>query len=229
MEERAGVDSDEAYVSGNLSSGSFPSIGPVKDTPSSLSAPLNTDAGGERRKFTSKGQDGAIQLSGRRKGGHSGRRGVGGYPEVALGMSGSGSSSRAHVHSGSLSTPTTILSRQINQMDLMSPLVSGGKRTLAERADDMSPMSDTEGGTHSLNDPGYGSLPHGPTSLEQPNSLSKERGQSGSGTSGTMDQTKDIPVPPKPAGMCVCVSSNAVSVNAVVVRRCGALELRMSP
>ena len=233
MEERTTVDADEAYVSGNLSSGSFPSIGAEKQTPTSLGAPLNTDTGGERRKFTSKGQDGASQLPGRRKGG---RRSTSGYAEGPLGMSGSGSG-RAHVHPGSLPTPTTQLSRQINQMEIMSPMV--GKRTRAERADDMSPMSDAEGGSHSLNDPGYGSLPHGPTSLEQSNSLQKERGQSGSGTTGTVE--KEIPVPLKPTGVCVCVCVyvyvrvcvcngvmllKAVSVNAVVVRRRGTLELK---
>ena len=84
----------------------------------------------------------------------------------------------------------------------MSPVVPGGKRTRADRADDMSPMSDPEGGTPSMNDPGYGSLSYNPSSLEQPNSLPKDRARSGSGGSltGVSDQ---VPLALKPAGMSV--------------------------
>lgn len=198
------VDSDEAYVSGNLSSGSFPSIGDAeKAAPSSPRTPisLGTDVGGERRKISSKRSEGVGKgLSQRRKGIPVSRRVLSTRGEISP-VPGTNTS----VPLGSLPTPTTQLSKQINDMGLVSPLV--GKRTRAERADDMSPMSDTDVvvGTHSLNDPGYGSLPHGPSSLEQPTSLQMgERGRSGSGGSGAMgDQRKDVPSTRVPAGMYI--------------------------
>ena len=196
--EATALDPDEAYVSGNLS---YPSIGDdEKDSPISLS--LNPDVAGERRpKAVDKGRDPVGKsISQRRKNAHPSRRGIGG-PGYGEGKAGSGARTPGS-SAGTLPTPTTQLSHQINQLGLMSPLVSGGKRTLAERADDMSPMSDPEGGegSHSLNDPGYDSLPHGPSSLEQPGSLQKERGQSGSGGSGAVvaEQEKDTH---NPAGM----------------------------
>ena len=202
------VDSDEAYVSGNLSSGSFPSIGDAeKAAPSSPRTLISvgSDIGGERRKISSKRSEGAVGkgLSQRRKGITVSRRVLGTQGEnSSVPVSGGTTTS---VPLGSLPTPTTQLSRQIDNMGLVSPLVVG-KRTLAERADDTSPMSDTDVvvGTHSLNDPGYGSLPHGPSSLEQPTSLQKgERGRSGSGT--VSDQRKDVPSTCVPSGMNVCI------------------------
>ena len=201
--EAMAVDPDEAYVSGNLSTDAS-LVGDGKVAPCSLGAPLslNADEGGERRKVGGKGRDGIgknlSQLSSRRKNAHPSRRAgavVGGSGEISLGKA-------TKISSGSLPTPTTVLSHQIHQMGLMSPVVPGGKRTRAERTDDMSPMSDPEGGSHSLNDPGYGSLSFGTSSLEQPNSLPKERGRSGSGGSGTGvgDQMKDIPHALKHAG-----------------------------
>ena len=185
-QEAMAVDSDEAYVSGNLPSGSFPSIGDEKAAPS-CPLSLGTEAGGEKRKTSGKRRDVAgksfSQHASRRKGGRSGRNSRGEIPPVP-GMAGSGSG-KTSVSSGSLPTPTTQLSKQIHDMGLVSPLV--GKRTLADRADDVSPMSDTEvvvGGAHSMSDSGYGSLPHGPSSLEQPTSLQlRERGGS-RGTGG---------------------------------------------
>lgn len=203
MEDREAmaVDPDEAYVSGNLSS-DVSYVGEDKAAPSSLGAPLslNADAGVERRKMGGKGRDGVgksvSQLSGRRKSAHPSRRGgtgVGGSGDFSLGKTTKSSS-------GSLPTPTTMLSYQIKEMGLMGSVIPGGKRTRAERTDDMSPMSDAEGGSHSLNDPGYSSLTPGALSLEQPNSLPKERGQSGIGGSGPEvgDQMKDISLALKP-------------------------------
>lgn len=191
-------DHDEAYVSGKLSSG-FPSIG--ENSPSGTLS-LNTEAAGERRKAGGKGKDGvrksvSPQPGHRRKHAHPSRHGGGSHGEVSLGSA----FSLPKTPSGSLPTPTTQLSQQINQMGLMSPLVSGGKRRLAERPDDMSPMSDTEGGSHSLTDPGYDSLPLGPSSLEHPNSLLKERGRTGGGGDG--QQKKDTTVAIKPAGILI--------------------------
>lgn len=193
-------DPDEAYVSGKLSSGGFPSIG---EDGSSGTHSLNTDVAGERRKAGGKGKDGvgksvSPQPTRRRKHAHPSRHG-------GAGASGHGEIS-PKAPSGSLPTPTTLLSQQIYQMGLMSPLVSGGKRRLAERPNDMSPMSDTEGEARSLTDPGYGSLPYGPSSLEHPNSLLKERGQTvgGEGVAvGDGQQKKDGTFAIKPAGMYI--------------------------
>ena len=206
------MERDEAYVSGNLSSGGFPSIGgDEKDAPCSAgpSLSLGSEVGVERRKVGSKGRDavgkGLSQLSGRRKNASHSRRV--GYGE---GKAGSAAKNLGPV-AGSLPTPTTALSKQIHEMGLASPLVTlGGKRTLAERADDVSPMSDTEvqvGGGPSLNDPGYGSLSqsHGPASLERPpSSLSRERGGGGGGEGNrTVGDSRQDTLPPghKQAGM----------------------------
>lgn len=193
-------DPDEAYVSGKLSSGSFPSIG--ENSPGGTLS-LNTDVAGERRKAGGKGKDGvrksvSPQPVHRRKHAHPSRHGGVGtssHGEISLGNA----FTLPKTASVSLPTPTTQLSQQINQMGLMSPLVSGGKRRLAERPDDMSPMSDTEGGSRSLTDPGYDSLSYGPSSLEHPNSLLKERGRTGGGGDG--HQKKDTTVAIKPAGI----------------------------
>ena len=192
---------DEAYVSGNLSSGGFPSLGgEEKDAPSSSgpSLSLGSETGGERRKMGSKGRDaigkGLSQLPGRRKNSPSTRRGGTGLiyadgkaPGKSLGSAAS-----------SLPTPTTQLSKQINAMGLASPQVApGGKRTLAERADDMSPMSDTEvRGGPSLSDPGYVSLPHGQSSLELPPSLPREKVGGEGDTRAAADSKQQDSLPP---------------------------------
>ena len=191
---------DEAYVSGNLSSGGFPSLGgDEKDSPCSTSSSLSlgSEAGGERMKLGFKGRDalgkGLSQLSGRRKNLPPNRRGL----LYGEGRAGSATGKNLGPAAGSLPTPTTQLSKQINEMGLVSPLVTpGGKRTLAERSDDMSPMSDTDvhvGGGTSLTDPGYVSLPHGQSSLELPSSLSRERvgdGRRGKGDTRAVGDTK---------------------------------------
>ena len=202
------TDPDEAYVSGGLSSGGFGSIGDGTAAPSSLSGPpsFSAEAGGERGKLGSRGRDGMgkslSQPQNRRKKAHPNRHGgagAGSHREVSPGKAGYGT----RLPSGPLATPTTQLSQQINLMGLMSPMTSGGKRTLAERTDDMSPMSDGDGGTLSLTDPGYDSLPHGHPSLEQPGSLSDERGRRGGGRNGVMAgerQKMDISSALKPRG-----------------------------
>ena len=204
---------DEAYVSGNLSSGGFPSLGgDEKDAPSSSgsSLALSSEAGGERRKMGSKGRDalgkGLSQLPGRRKNLPSNRRGGTGL----LYGEGKAGSSAGKNFGGPAATPTTQLSRQIDEMGLASPLVTpGGKRKIDERSDDMSPMSDSDvqvGGGSSLNDPGYVSLPHGQSSLETSPSLSRERvGGGGKGDARATKNSKQqdtLPTAPhKPAGM----------------------------
>ena len=189
---------DEAYVSGNLSSGGFPSLGggDEKDAaiPGGPSLSAGSVAGGEGRKVGSKGREamgkGLSQLPGRRtKNSPTSRRGVDGK---------GGSTPKTLGPSGSLPTPTTQLSRQIHEMGLASPLVTPErKRTLAERADDISPMSDADihvGGGPSL-DPGYVSMSQGPSSLEQPPaSLSREKGRGGvdgTRTATLRDQKQD--------------------------------------
>ena len=182
---------DEDYVSGNLSSGGFPSLGgDEKDSPSSSSPSLSlgSEAGGERIKLGSKGRDALGKgLSGRRKNLPTNRRG-GSRLLYGEGKAGSATGKNLGPAAGSLPTPTTQLSKQINEMGLVSPLVTpGGKRTLKERSDDMSPMSDTDvhvGGGASLTDPGYVSLPHGQSSLELLSSISRERVGEGGGGEG---------------------------------------------
>ena len=209
------TDPDEAYVSGGLSSGGFGSIGDGTAAPSSLSGPpsFSAEAGGERGKLGGRGRDGMgkslYQPQNRRKKAHPNRHGGAGAGSHSPGKAGSGT----RLPSGPLATPTTQLSQQINLMGLMSPMTSGGKRTLAERTDDMSPMSDGDGGTLSLTDPGYDSLPHGHPSLghpslghpslEQPGSLSDERGRRGGGRNGVMageSQKMNISSALKPRG-----------------------------
>lgn len=200
-------DPDEAYVSGRLSSGGFPSIG--EDNSPGGTHSLNTDVTGERRKAGGKGKDGvgksvSPQPTRRRKHAHPSRHG-------GAGASGLGEIS-PKTPSGSLPTPTTQLSQQIHQMGLMSPLVSGGKRRLAERPNDMSPMSDTEVETRSLTDPGYGSLSYGPSSMEHPNSLLKERGQPGGGNviAGGDGQQKTFAIKPAGTYMYMYLLTNVV-------------------
>ena len=179
------VDQDEAYVSGNLPSGGFPSIGEGTAAPSSLTGPSSLSAGEEEREGARGGGKGGEmekkklpQMSSRRKKAYPNRHG---------GEGKEGSPGVAGAKHPPLPTPTTQLSQQINFIQLVSPVVTGGKRTLAEREDDISPMSEDEGCGPSLTDAGYVSLPPGHPSLEQPSSLPEEKGGGGGQRKGSID------------------------------------------
>ena len=186
------VDTDEDYVSGNLSSGRFSSLGEVASAPSSLTGLSSIGAavreGEERERMKDGGRGGGhterkkiSQLPSRRKKAHPSRHNNGQGREGSPGVSGT--------RNPPLSTPTTQLTRQINTFQLTSPAVTGAKRTLADREDELSPMSDSEGGGLSLSDAGYVSLPPGHPSLEQPpSSLTEEKGGVGGG--GGLQQQK---------------------------------------
>lgn len=195
------VDQDEAYVSG-LSSGAFASGGEVSTAPISLGSVSFTAEPEKEEK--GKGQGGekfgekGLSRAPRKKvnpNRHSGAPGGGGYTgssrdrEMSPGILGSGS----RLPPGHLSTPTTQLSHQIHLMGLHSPVVFGGKRTLAERQDDSSPMN-SEDGAPSLSDAGYGSLPL--------SSLTEEKGGNGSAGDATASGGQMTALAaPKPRGM----------------------------
>ena len=189
------VDIDEDYVSGNLSSGRFSSLGEVASAPSSLTGPSSLGTavreGEEREGMRDVGRGGGhterkklSQLPSRRKKAYPSRHNNGGEGrEGSPGVSGT--------RNPPLPTPTTQLTRQINTFQLTSPAVTGAKRTLADREDELSPMSDSEGGGLSLSDAGYVSLPPGHPSFEQPpSSLTEEKGGVGGGGGGGLQQQK---------------------------------------